>query len=260
MTDKMIQIQKNEEKLEKLNNAIMKEKDAFIKATKGEHFPTDYISRLEGNNFPKWTEFDKWQSEFFTYYKEQGVDFYDYLKIWKRLENVYEKMKKVQKLEVTLANQKAKAEKENKKKDNLSDMPKVFDDLKNRMVKYNVDWTLNQKTMLQKELKELGREAFLKKYKYEEYDLAVYKKEDEIKKEIQTQVNKLVEDLFIKTKKICGNVKKFSDLRLTVNGSGYPILIGQVIGDNGTASIEPIEAGGYNIQKLHIRYIVRRWC
>lgn len=54
--------------------------------------------------------------------------------------------------------------------------------------------------------------------------------------------------------KVTGNIKDCSNLYMAQNGE----INGKVIGDKATAIIETITAGGYNIQKLHYRVLVKK--
>lgn len=104
--------------------------------------------------------------------------------------------------------------------------------------------------------KELGFEQFIKKYTY-----AAYQSKNKTDAEIhQTNVKNAraeVLDLYNRVKEITGEITDWSHIRLT-SGNSFPVLNGWVTGKDGSANVESVLAGGYNIQRLHIRTLVHR--
>lgn len=80
-------------------------------------------------------------------------------------------------------------------------------------------------------------------------------------KEFETRLNKLLDsevkfkraDLFRRCSIVVGVIADASGLRIGDNGS----INGKVVGNKGTAYVETIMAGGYNIQCLHYRVLVK---
>ena len=66
----------------------------------------------------------------------------------------------------------------------------------------------------------------------------------------------LILDLLNRVTKITGPVRDWSGLHLDMGNKGA-VLNGVVIGEDGTARVESIIAGGYHIQKEHIRTLVK---
>ena len=66
----------------------------------------------------------------------------------------------------------------------------------------------------------------------------------------------LIIDLIYRVRKITGEITDWSDIRATVGTDGFTVLNGTVIGKEGITCIESITAGGYNIQRLHVRVLV----
>ena len=63
-------------------------------------------------------------------------------------------------------------------------------------------------------------------------------------------------DLYNRVYSITGPVTNWSNITLQQSVQG-PVLNGIVQGELGKVRIESILAGGYNIQKLHIRVLVK---
>ena len=88
----------------------------------------------------------------------------------------------------------------------------------------------------------------------------IEKTEEKIReaKENRRASTNLVENLITRIKEKAGEVIDYKGLYVTM-GNGYEgvVINGTVIGYKGTAVVESIRAGGYNIQRLHIRTLVK---
>ena len=86
---------------------------------------------------------------------------------------------------------------------------------------------------------------------------SIWDLEDEkIKARNERDGKNLILDLLKRVTKITGPVMDWSGLHLTQGNMGL-VLNGLVIGEDGKARVESILAGGYNIQKLHVRVLVK---
>ena len=83
-----------------------------------------------------------------------------------------------------------------------------------------------------------------------------YLSDEEIHKNNQKDGENLILDLLKRVTKITGAVTDWSGLYVTSGNMGA-VLNGKVIGEEGSARVESITAGGYNIQRLHIRTLVK---
>ena len=73
-----------------------------------------------------------------------------------------------------------------------------------------------------------------------------------LKKELEQEKKAKYDDLINRANSICGTIKDATGLSIGEKGE----LNGLVIGDRGTAYIETIGAGGYNIQCYHFRTLI----
>lgn len=78
-----------------------------------------------------------------------------------------------------------------------------------------------------------------------------YKSYAEIAKENERDARVLIIDLYNRIKTVTGEVTEWADIRVSGNA-----LNGFVVGKEGRAKVETTLAGGYNIQRLHIRVLV----
>ena len=66
----------------------------------------------------------------------------------------------------------------------------------------------------------------------------------------------LIIDLIYRVRNLTGEITDWSNIRATAGTGGFTVLNGTVVGKEGIACVESITAGGYNIQRLHIRVLV----
>lgn len=77
--------------------------------------------------------------------------------------------------------------------------------------------------------------------------------DETLEKMLDQEVQNRRVDLFTRCSAVCGVITDASNLRIGNNGS----INGYVVGDAGKACVETILAGGYNIQCLHYRVLVK---
>ena len=110
------------------------------------------------------------------------------------------------------------------------------------------------------------RKAFAKRWgEMERYELREYNSDtkqyekhfnrEKLQKELDNEANAKYDDIIERTNAICG---KITDARgLWVGNKGD--LDGIIIGERGTAKVQTIGAGGYNIQCFHFRTLVHEF-
>ncbi len=149
--------------------------------------------------------------------------------------------------------QKAKAE-----SNTMNEMPEVLITVKDNIAAEWLRFDLQRQEFLRKEYKELDYKPFIKKHKYSAYQF-MRKPVDELKKENEKSAKNLVLNLWNRVREITGPVTDTAGLHITSANEYEGIAInGLVEGEQGKAEVESILAGGYNIQKLHIRTLVHK--
>lgn len=104
--------------------------------------------------------------------------------------------------------------------------------------------------------REMEYREFCKKYRH--VDTAIKDKTDEqIHEENVRDAEGIVLDLVNRVKDITGKITSWEGLRISAGNNGFAVLNGQVTGKEGIAYVESIGAGGYNIQRYHIRTLVK---
>lgn len=134
-------------------------------------------------------------------------------------------------------------------------MPEEFRTLKNTLVERWDAFDLERKEFFRKKSNEMEYRDFIRQYKYSAYQLAWHTSTEEIHKQNEKDAEHFIIDLYNRVKNITGEVTNWEGIRLTM-GNNFPVLEGMVQGKEGKARVETILAGGYNIQRLHIRTLV----
>ena len=116
-------------------------------------------------------------------------------------------------------------------------------------------WDIERRDRIQLDYRELDYKEFSRKYTHA--DVVFKGKSDEqIHDDNLQSAENLIIDLIYRVRKITGEITDWSDICASAGTGGFTVLNGTVIGKEGIAYVESITAGGYNIQRLHIRVLV----
>lgn len=116
-------------------------------------------------------------------------------------------------------------------------------------------WDLERQAFLIKEYDRMHYREFFSKYKGSDYNL-IHMTTEEIVKRNEKDAEALILNLYNRVKEITGEVTDWNGICVTQGAYGS-VLNGLVIGKEGRAEVESILAGGYNIQRLHVRVLVK---
>lgn len=134
------------------------------------------------------------------------------------------------------------------------EMPEVFTSLKDHLVEVWDEYDKKRKAFLKERYEELGYREFYQYHNGADYALMHTSDADIHKTNVKSAENIIV-DLFNRVKEITGEVIAW-DVHVATGNQNLAVLEGTVQGKEGKASVETVEAGGWNIQKLHIRTLV----
>lgn len=132
----------------------------------------------------------------------------------------------------------------------LKDVPDSMKELQTQLVERWNEYDFDRKNNLKAKYQELGYKGFFNKYKRSGYEFMQIT-DAEIIKANERDAKQLIIDLYYRINHITGETTDWT----TMYCSGG-VLNGIVTGKEGRAKVETIQAGGYNIQKLHIRVLV----
>lgn len=91
---------------------------------------------------------------------------------------------------------------------------------------------------------------------YTDYQLR-FKTDEQIHKDNMEAAKYLILDLYHRVERITGEITDWSSVHATAGAQGMTVLNGFVVGKEGRCEVESILAGGYNIQRLHARVLVK---
>lgn len=138
----------------------------------------------------------------------------------------------------------------------LTEVPEVFKSLIDELVTTWDAWDKERRERLRKVFNELGsRECFKRGYTGADYEFR-HITDEKIHENNTRDAKTLILDLYSRVKDITGEVTDWSGIHATQGTGGFTVLNGVVIGKEGRAKVESILAGGYNIQRLHVRVLV----
>lgn len=135
------------------------------------------------------------------------------------------------------------------------EIPEQFKNLQTELVDRWDSYDKEMRTFYREQYKVMDYREFIKEYGSGAYELR-HKSDEDIHKANEKDAKALILDLYNRVKAITGEVTDWSHIRASQGNQGFTVLTGTVIGKEGRASVETILAGGYNIQKLHIRTLV----
>lgn len=135
----------------------------------------------------------------------------------------------------------------------ITEIPEVLKSMQDQLVEEWDAWDIRRKTNLQAKYQELGWKKFFEAgFSRADYEFKDMSSEQIHNNNIRNAKDAII-DLYSRVKDIIGEVTDWSGI---TTGVGATALNGLVIGKEGRAKVESITAGGYNIQRLHIRILV----
>ena len=177
-----------------------------------------------------------------------------YLEIcdWEDSKEAVENSKKVLEEKIRILNTWKDRLTEAKKKENLwiKEIPETMKAMQTELVARWDEYDLERKERLTTAYNELGWDKFIKEYSYSAYQM-IHTTASEIHKENMKSAESLIMNLYSRIHAITGEVTDWDGIHYSGGA-----LNGVVYGKLGSVRVESILAGGYNIQRLHVRVLV----
>lgn len=145
---------------------------------------------------------------------------------------------------------------EKKEKLFISEIPEIMKELQGQLVERWDRFDIEKRNRIKEEYKTLEYNEWRKKYTIHDIRILRYKTDEQIHEGNMNDAKALILDLYNRVRSITGEVTDWDGIRATEGTAGMTVLNGYVIGKEGRAKVESILAGGYNIQRLHVRVLV----
>ena len=170
-----------------------------------------------------------------------------------KLEDIKGAERKLEEAKQIVRNWEAKLDKQVSMELTLAnEVPEAFKQAREELVEEWVADDIRERDRMLQKKRELSYEEFRKLYRYtEEEDLK--RSDEEFRKIEEREADIWLINLYNRVKDITGEVTDCSSLYW-----GGKSLNGYVIGKAGSARVETIGAGGYNIQRFHLRVLVHK--
>ena len=172
-------------------------------------------------------------------------------------EDIQRLEREIKETEKTLENYRAQMAGEIERQDLLTkEVPETLKTLQTELV---TEWDRYDKNRRQKMLDDyyaMSYHDFCIKYRGEDTELR-YKTDEQIHNANVRDAEAIIINLVNRVKGITGEITSWAGMTIAPNNMGWSILNGRVEGKEGIAYVESIGAGGYNIQRYHIRVLVK---
>lgn len=168
-----------------------------------------------------------------------------------KLEDIKSSTRKLADAEQVVLNWKEKYDKQVKLETLIArEMPDIFRQCRDELAE---EWTqvdIKRREKMLQMRSELSYDEFRKLYKYSD-EISLNITDEEFRKSNNRDAELFIVDLYNRVKAITGEVTNWGNIYY-----GGKALNGWVEGENGKARVETIGAGGYNIQRYHLRVLV----
>ena len=133
-----------------------------------------------------------------------------------------------------------------------NEIPESMKEAKQNLIEAWTQYDLRFQATMRKDREEMEWREFSKKYAYTTREDYMYKSEADFRKRNEKEATIWLLDLYNRVKEITGNITDAKHIHW-----GGKALDGYIVGEKGTAEVFTVEAGGYNIQRWHLRVLVK---
>ena len=138
----------------------------------------------------------------------------------------------------------------------ITEVPELLKKLQNELVTCWDKFDFNRRERMKQDAREMEYHEFLKKYRGQDTKFR-YKTDKEIHDSNVKDAESIILNLINRVKRITGEITNWSGITVQPGNDGWSVLNGYVVGKEGRCEVESVGAGGYNIQRYHIRVLVK---
>ena len=229
-------------KIETLNERITKAEE---KISKKQNTITKKTAQIE----KKQAELENTRGERERYWIECDIGWLE--------EDVKRLASEIKETEKTLENYRKQLAGETKRQALLTkEVPETLKALQEELVTEWDRYDMKRREKMRADYDAMGYREFCMKYRRQDTEIR-HKSDDEIHRDNVRDAEGIIINLVNRVKGITGEITSWGHLYLNSDNNGWSILNGRVEGKEGIAYVESIGAGGYNIQRYHIRVLVK---
>lgn len=140
----------------------------------------------------------------------------------------------------------------------IKELPENVLQMRDELVERWDEYDKSKRDFLCAEYKALGYREFSQKYRHAGHEFRQLT-DDQIHDSNVRDAKNLILNLYNRVKEITGEITSWRGIYLTQGANFSAVLNGYVEGKQGRARVESILAGGYNIQRLHVRVLVKEY-
>lgn len=172
-------------------------------------------------------------------------------------EDIMRLEREIKETEKTLENYRAQLAGEIKRQDLLTkEVPETLKTLQAELVTEWDAYDKNRRARMQEDRRTIGYHEYCMKYRGQNTELRTMT-DEQIHTANVRDAEAIILNMVNRVKGITGEITDWGKLYLQPDNNGFSILNGRVEGKEGIAYVESIGAGGYNIQRYHIRVLVK---
>lgn len=169
-------------------------------------------------------------------------------------EDILRNQKEIAEITKSLENYRAQTGKAAEEEKMLTELPDSVKRMQTELVEKWNEFDKGRREALKESYYKLGYREWSKSHNRADYEL-IYKTDEEINNQNMRDARALILDLVMRVRNITGEITNWNGIRAEIGTWGFTVLNGIVEGKQGKCSVESILAGGYNIQRLHVRVL-----
>lgn len=139
----------------------------------------------------------------------------------------------------------------------INEVPEVLKSFQTQLVEKWDEHDIKKRDRIKKDCRILPYDKLKQMYNWRDREWAMSTTDEQIHESNVKDATSLILNLVNRVKDVTGEITDWSGLTVTMGTWGGAVLNGYVSGKEGRCCVESIGAGGYNIQRYHIRVLVK---
>lgn len=138
----------------------------------------------------------------------------------------------------------------------ITELPTNLKRMQRELVEKWDAWDIKHREVMRDNFNRMEYKEFINRFGWSARE-EMYLTDEQIHNANERDARALILNLIYRVKDHVGEITDWSNIRAEQGTCGWTVLNGWVEGTQGRCMVESIEAGGWNIQKFHIRVLVK---